>query len=206
MYRKKSKKERKKREKSTHKTTTFPSEHWTPNHEQGSTSPSSSFQFAKAPKGSLSTLSLKLKSAKPAQEKQPSLVSIFLHCLGTQTVTSSSNQSHTFIIQTPAKTQILNQQADHHHTQQPQPVLQHAELPLLDHFCHYQRKPSKKQSKPSRVLKAKSELTQRKPSWEVWIELKRQMSKDQKTCSKNLQTNLDPRKVFEKEKRVHCKY
>lgn len=52
----------------THNTTTFPSAHSTPNHEQGSTSPSSSFQFDKAPNGSLTTLSLNLNSAKPAQE------------------------------------------------------------------------------------------------------------------------------------------
>lgn len=44
--------------------TTFPSEHSTPNHEQGSSSPSS--QFAKALNGSLTTLSRNLNKAKPS--------------------------------------------------------------------------------------------------------------------------------------------
>lgn len=51
----------------TYKATTFPSEHSTPNHEHGSISPSSSFQFLKLPKGSLTTLPLTLNRAKPAK-------------------------------------------------------------------------------------------------------------------------------------------
>lgn len=53
----------------THKITTFPSEHSTPNQEQGLTlspTPSLSPHFDKAPKGSLTTLSRNLNSAIPA--------------------------------------------------------------------------------------------------------------------------------------------
>lgn len=50
----------------THKITTFSSEHSTPNQEHGSISPSISFQFDKALKGSLTTLCLNLNKAKPA--------------------------------------------------------------------------------------------------------------------------------------------
>lgn len=53
----------------THKITTFPSEHSTPNQEQGlilSPTPSLSPHFDKAPKGSLTTLSRNLNSAIPA--------------------------------------------------------------------------------------------------------------------------------------------
>jgi len=50
----------------TYKITTWPSEHSTPNQEQGSISPSFSIQFDKAPCGSLSTISLNLNKAKPA--------------------------------------------------------------------------------------------------------------------------------------------
>lgn len=52
----------------TYKATTFPSEHSTPNHEHGSITPTSTFQFERAPNGSLTTLSLNLNSTKPAQK------------------------------------------------------------------------------------------------------------------------------------------
>lgn len=45
--------------------TTFPFEHSTPNHEQGSISAPLPSQFDNAPKGSLTTLSRNLNSAKP---------------------------------------------------------------------------------------------------------------------------------------------
>lgn len=50
----------------TYRTTTLPLEHSTPNHKQGSVSPSYSCQPLRAPKGSLSILSLTLKRARPA--------------------------------------------------------------------------------------------------------------------------------------------
>uniref|UniRef100_A0A2P2NZL4 LRR-RLK n=1 Tax=Rhizophora mucronata TaxID=61149 RepID=A0A2P2NZL4_RHIMU len=45
------------------RTTTFPSEHSTPNHEQGSTL---SFQFINAPRGSLTILSFNFNNATPS--------------------------------------------------------------------------------------------------------------------------------------------
>lgn len=55
----------------THKATTFPSQHSTPNHEQWLVSPSSSssVQLAKAQNGSFTTLSLNLNNANPALQK-----------------------------------------------------------------------------------------------------------------------------------------
>lgn len=52
---------------STYKTTTFLSEHSTPNQSQGSTETSSSIQFDKAPKGSLIILFFNFKRLLPAQ-------------------------------------------------------------------------------------------------------------------------------------------
>lgn len=57
---------KKRRKQNTYRTTTCPTEHSTPNHEHGSTTPSPAFQFDKAPNGSFTTLSFNLSNAKPA--------------------------------------------------------------------------------------------------------------------------------------------
>lgn len=53
----------------TYKATTFSFAHSTPNHEHGSTAPTFSDQFNKAPNGSLTTLSLNFSKARPATEQ-----------------------------------------------------------------------------------------------------------------------------------------
>lgn len=56
----------------TYKTTTFPSQHSTPNHEQGLLPSPLLFQLAKAPKGSVTTLSLNPNNAIPASKHMKS--------------------------------------------------------------------------------------------------------------------------------------
>ena len=79
----------------TYKTTTFLSEHSTPNQSQGSTETSSSIQFDKAPKGSLIILCFNFKRLLPAQRNHI-LASIAKYIIKIQQDSSFPN---TFFIQ-----------------------------------------------------------------------------------------------------------
>ena len=109
------KRKKRKAKKFTHKTTTFPSEHSTPYQEHGLITPSSSFQFNKAPNGSFTTLSLKLNSAKPATKTLIHHFPWLLQATRKKTQIPETQKSLTFIIETPTQTQILTQKEAHHH-------------------------------------------------------------------------------------------
>jgi hypothetical protein len=112
----------------TYKTTTFLSEHSTPNQSQGSTETSSSTQFDKAPKGSLIILCFNFKRLLPAQRNHI-LASIAKYIIKIQ---QDSSFSTTFFIQRiAAKTQVKKQEAHSKKAQSSRKIL------VLGHSCMF---------------------------------------------------------------------
>ena len=126
----------------TYKTTTLPTEHSTPNQLQWLTATSSSTQFDKAPKGSLTIPCLNFRRALPAHRTHFSaLFSSRKHTNNLTKIENSTNQKlNTFFIQRATGTKQPTQR------QKEQRIPEAAGFPVFFHSCCVQTSTGQKKS------------------------------------------------------------